>query len=196
MDARMGAIEEQIRASLAARDLHGAATQGVRGYGQHILRYLRAVLQDEEAACEVFSQFSENLWKGIGSFRQGSSFRTWAYKLAWNAAIDFRRDGYRKRADRLLTGELSNIVEEIRTHTAPFLKTAARNQLARMKESLSPDDRSLLLLRVDKNLPWDEVAEVMSSEGEPLDAATVRKRYERLKARMRELAKREAPPRE
>jgi RNA polymerase sigma-70 factor (ECF subfamily) len=77
---------------LDAGDPPGAATVAVRGYDPQILGYLRAVLRDEDAAAEGFSRFAEGLWKGIGGFRGDASALTWAYRVAWGAVCELRRD--------------------------------------------------------------------------------------------------------
>src|SRR5215469_5037648 len=95
-------IEQRIGACLDRGDVKQAATEALRGYGPQILAYLSGVLRDDEAAAEVFSEFSEDLWRGIGAFRRESSFRTWAYRLAWNAARQLARDPFRKRGQRVV----------------------------------------------------------------------------------------------
>src|SRR5512138_2505847 len=106
-------VEERIRERLDAGDARGAATEAIRGFGPQVLRYLRSMLRDEDAAADAFSQFAENLWKGIASFRGQSSARTWAFRLAWNAALDLQRDAWRRRGRRFATGEASAMAESI-----------------------------------------------------------------------------------
>ena len=45
--------------------------------------------------------------------------------------------------------------------------------------------------RVWQALSWNEVAEVLSEEGDPVDSAAVRKRFERVKEKLAKLAKAE-----
>jgi RNA polymerase sigma-70 factor (ECF subfamily) len=184
-------LEERIGALLDRSDLQGAATEAVKGYGPQILGYLVAVLRDESAAYDVFSQFSEDLWRGIGTFRRQCSVRTWAYKLAWHATQRHRRDAFRRHARGFLSGEMSKIAEEVRASTAIYLRTAVKDRVARLRERLEPQEQTLLILRVDKGLSWTEVAEVMSEEGEAMDGAALRKRFERLKVKLRNLAEEE-----
>jgi RNA polymerase sigma-70 factor (ECF subfamily) len=185
------ALEEEIGACLDRGDLGAAATAAVRGYGPQILGYLVAVLRDDGAGFDVFSQFSEDLWRGIGGFRRDSSFRTWAYKLAWHAAKRYRRDAFRRRVRPLGTGEISKIAEEVRSSTVHYLRTAVKDGVSRLRESLDPQEQTLLILRVDRNLSWTEVAEILSEPGEALNEAILRKRFERVKAKLRKLAERE-----
>jgi RNA polymerase sigma-70 factor, ECF subfamily len=182
------ALEASIGARLDGGDLEGAATLAVRGYGPQILGYLVAVMRDDQAAYEVFSQFSEDLWRGIGAFRRQSSLRTWAYKLAWHAALRFRRDAFRRRVRRLETNEVSKIVDEVRSASRVYQDTAVKDRMAAIREQLAPEEQTLLILRVDRNLPWREIAEVMAEGDEPAEESALRKRFERLKVKLRTLA--------
>ena len=79
-------LEAVVGRHLDSGELAAAATAAIRGYGPEILGYLAAVLRDDDAAAEAFSRFAEDLWKGLPGFRRKSSMRTWAYRVAWNAA--------------------------------------------------------------------------------------------------------------
>lgn len=87
--------------------------------------------------------------------------------------------------------EVAKLAEKIRSTTAIHLKTEAKDQLSQVRESLEPDDRTLLILRIDRRLAWRDIAAVMH-EGEAdaaalgKIAARLRKRFERLKERLRE----------
>lgn len=183
-------IEQEIGSCLDRGDVKQAATEALRGYGPQILAYLAGVLRNHEAATEVFSEFSEDLWRGIGGFRRESSFRTWAYRLAWNAARQFARDPFRKRRQQLKTGEWSAIAQEVRS-SATQRQFEIQGRLAKLRTALHPDEQSLLILRVDRELSWKEIAQVMSESETPLDEAALRKRFERLKARLHKMAKKE-----
>ena len=178
------AVEERIRAHLACADHAGAATEAIRSYGPKILAYLRSVLRDEAAASEVFCIFSEHLWKGMATFESASSFSTWAYRVAWGAVRRFHEDGYRRRARSFATSEASRLAEEIRSSTAAHLRTDVKDRVAQLRASLTPEEQTLLTLRIDRDLSWSEVAEVLGDA----DEAALRKRFERIKNRLRKLA--------
>jgi RNA polymerase sigma-70 factor (ECF subfamily) len=68
-----------------------------------------------------------------------------------------------------------------------------------VREQLEPDDQMLLILRVDRQLEWRDLALVMSTrdhcptarlDDAALDreAARLRKRFERVKAELKDLA--------
>jgi RNA polymerase sigma-70 factor (ECF subfamily) len=63
------------------------------------------------------------------------------------------------------------------------------DRLRLLRASLDPEDRTLLALRIDRALEWDEVAAVLSTDASPVNAAALRKRFERLKAKLARLAR-------
>ncbi len=183
-------IEQRIATALAQQDISGAATAAIRGYGPQILGYLRALIRDPEDASEVFSQFAEDLWKGLGGFRGECTVRVWAYKLAWHAASRFARDPYRRRRERLGTTMASRLAESVLS-TAEGSQDRRSAEVERLRQRLAPEEQTLLVLRVDRRLSWRDVAEVMAEEGAPVDEATLRKRFERLRAKLARLAREE-----
>lgn len=181
-------LEQTIASHLAAGEHAQAATTALTKLGPQILGYIHAMVRDEDAAHDVFGRFSEELWKSIGSFRAESSFKTWSYKLVMHAIARHRRDPYFRRGRPIESDEVSAIVQDVRSRTAPFKRSEVKDKIARLRESLDPEDQSLLFLRIDQGLSWAEVAEVVAAEGEPIDVATLRKRFERAKQRLRKLA--------
>lgn len=177
------ALEAELARMLDGGDTRGAATLALRRYGPQLLGYLRVVLRDEGRAADAFSAFSEDLWVGLPSFRRACSVRTFAYKLAWHAALRVARDPYARRATRLDTADASRLADEVRASTAPILRSDVKDRVAALRAALTPEEQTLLALRVDRDLSWAEVAEVFD-----LDEATLRKRFERTKEHLRRLA--------
>jgi RNA polymerase sigma-70 factor (ECF subfamily) len=178
------ALESAIGDALDAGDANRAATAALRGYGPQVLGYLVALLRDDTLSEEAFSSFSEDVWVGLPGFRRECSFRTWAYKLAWHAAMRAARDPKRKRNAPLATSMASAIAAEVRSSTAPHLKSETKNAVRQLREELTVEEQTLLVLRVDRDLSWRDIAEVMGS-----DEAALRKRFERVKEKLRGLAK-------
>jgi len=179
--------DQAVRDHLQRGDWAAAATAGLRAHGPELLRYLRRVLANETIAQDAFSDFCERLWKAIPRFRGDASFRTWAYRLAWSAAAECLSDPARRRQQRLDTPQFHAVAEAIRTSTAEHLRTPARDRLEEARRSLSPEDRSLLILKIEEGLSWQQVAEVMGREGHPVNELALRKRFSRLRGRLRAL---------
>jgi RNA polymerase sigma-70 factor (ECF subfamily) len=184
-------LEAEIGRLLDAGDLREAAAVAVRGLGRPVLMYLFKLLQDADAAQEVFSRSCEKLWRGIGEFRRECTLSTWFHRIAWNAARDYRMEARHRRERRLESSEKERIVAEVRTTTMRYLQTTVRDRFTKLREHLHAEDRSLLVLRVERDMSWKEIAMVMSENAKAVDERTLRKRYERLKTRLKKLAKTE-----
>ncbi len=182
-------LDDQIRALLAHGQVGDAATNVLQQLGPQVLHYLRTALRNEADATEAFSQFAENVWKGLGAFRFDCSLRTWAYRVARNAASDLRKQPWRQRRRRLATTEAHAIAEQVRTRTHERVEQQ-RQLLDELVRSLPEREQSLLFLRIDQDLSWAEIAAILSAAGRPLDASTVMKRYERLTVRLEKMARR------
>lgn len=185
---RQVSTETRVQELLAAGDHRGAASEAIRGLGPKVLGYLRSILRNDEDAADAFSHFAEDLWRGIGGFRGESSFKTWAYKLAWCAAMHVRSDAWRRLGRRLESGEASRLADEVRTKSA-VRDERQRQTLERLREALTPEEQTLLFLRLDQQLDWNEVADVLSAAGAAVEPAALRKRYERLKERLARMAR-------
>jgi len=181
-------LDRRVRERLATDGPDGAATALIEALGPAILRYLRSMLRVEEDAADAFSQWSENVWTGLPSFRGESSLKTWGYRLAWNAAQNLRNEAWRKRGQRFATGQASALAMSIQTKSVVVVERQ-RQALEELRAALSDEDRSLLVLRLDQQLSWNEVAEVLAAEGKQIEPATLMKRFERVKAKLGELAR-------
>jgi RNA polymerase sigma-70 factor (ECF subfamily) len=128
--------------------------------------------------------------------------RTWAYAIARNVSRTRRRDAARRerRGPRAGDSALEGVAQAVRTETMAFLRTEKRTRLQALRDTLPEEDRMLLVLRVDRQLAWNDLARVLhEGDGDaPLDdaavtkeAARLRKRFQLVKDRLRELAKKE-----
>jgi len=189
MNAGQEALERRLGDLLDAGDVRGAAGEAVRGYGPEVAAYLRAILRDPAEADEVFSRVCEKLWRGLGRFRRESSLRTWLYRIAWNTARDFEQEGGRGRTRRLHSSEVSLIAAEVLSSQPAYARSSSADAIERLRSSLDPEEQTLLTLRLHAGLSWKEVAAILSSPDHGLDEAAVRKRFERLKLKLREMAK-------
>ena len=113
------------------------------------------------------------------------TFLNW---LAWHAWLRNERDAFRRHARPLATEEISRLAAEVRSSTALHLRSEAKDAVACLRMQLTPSEQSLLVLRIDRGLSWEEVATVMSTPEEHLDAQTVAKRFQRVKTKLRKLA--------
>jgi RNA polymerase sigma-70 factor (ECF subfamily) len=193
-------VEHDLKERCEKGDHDGAAAALIRAYGPEILGFLAALQGGHAEAEEVFSLVAEAIWKGMAGFAWEASARSWAYAIARNAARTRFRDEARRRRRQMNRSSafFEEVVQQVRTETSAFLRTARRTRLQELRDSLEEEDRALLVLRVDRDLSWKELASVLSDGDEALDeeglareAARLRKRFQVVKDRLRELARRE-----
>lgn len=185
-------LEVSIREAFDRGDLSAAATRTVEGYGPEVLGYLFATVRDERAD-EVFAQACEDLWRGLPDFGWRCSMRTFFYAIARHAMARLLRSPAERRDRRVSVGALDGAVEHARTETAPWRQTAVKDRFTALREELQEDDRSLLVLRVDRRLPWEEIARVFTGVDADDDAlrresARLRKRFQLVRERLRRRA--------
>lgn len=181
-DAAPG-LESQVAALVARGEAGAAATEIIRALGPELLRQLRRLLGSEDEAAEAFARGSERIWRSLPDYRGGASLRTWAHRLVLHAALDLRRDAFRRRVRRLDTREADELPARQGTSTGQRLEQR-RGRLAALREALPLEDQALLQLRIDQRLSWAECAEVLAGEGRAARPDALMKRFERLKARL------------
>ena len=185
------AREAELRALAASDDHERATTEILRTYGPELIGWLCSILPVEADAQDAFSWLSEELWKSLARFDGRCSLRTWCYMLARHAAARIRE----RPAREVLLSTIPSVV-----HAATYIWNTTRRDehrvravYAEIRAELSEEDQTLLVLRVDRDLPWRDIAIVLLGEGADGDAvtkraATLRKQFERVKAELRALA--------
>jgi RNA polymerase sigma-70 factor (ECF subfamily) len=187
------ALEQEIHDHATGGRFEQAVTAAILGYGRELIGFLYAFVPDDEVH-DVYSELGVRLWQRLPEFRWQSSFRTWAYAVARNLAIDVRRRRDRERAREVPLAEapeVAAIAAAVRSTTMMHLRSESERQLDVLRAGLEPDERTMLILSLDRRMSWREIAEVMA-EGDVDEAelqrisARLRKRFERLKDRLRE----------
>ena len=178
--------EEEVRALHAAGDMPGAVTCAIRRFGPQLYGFLVTLLCNEQDAGDAFAMLSEDIWRGLPGFRWACSFRTWAFTLARNAAHRQQRKRARQGPEiRLSTSLISELAEEVITSYV-----GKRSELDEMRDALPEEDRTILVLRIDKGLSWTDVARVLAGDTEgpepaiAREAARVRKRFQLVKQQL------------
>jgi RNA polymerase sigma-70 factor, ECF subfamily len=187
-------VEGRAREACQAGQVNRATTMLLEAYGPELLGFLRLLLRDATRADDVFSDVALDIWRGLVGFDWESSARTWLYVLARRAAARYMRARQNKPMERIPESSISDLVQRLRTETAPYLRTDVKDEFAKLREHLAEDDQILLVLRVDRRMAWREVTVIMADQGldenerEALEAR-LRKRFQAVKDRLRKLAK-------
>lgn len=191
-------VDRAIRVAYDGGDFQAAATQALEAYGQEVLSFLAARLRSQSDGEEAFSIFAEDMWKGLPNFAFRCSVRAWLYALARNAANRYAsapHNRYERSLSAAAQRTLSAFIERARSVTDLPKRTDTKAKVRALRDRLALEDQTLLILHIDRGLPWRELALVMHEQHDPLDdealareAARLRKRFERLKSELRSLA--------
>jgi RNA polymerase sigma-70 factor (ECF subfamily) len=190
--------DASVREALAAGNLALAVTELLRSLGPEVFGFLRGVLASEADADEVFAATSERVWRSLPAFQWQSSLRTWVYVIARHEMLRHLDGARRRERGRVTPSALEDVVAAVRTETRSALRSDKRSKLRALRDELPVDDRTLLILRVDRDLEWDAIARAFLPEGDLAgdeairrESARLRKRFQIIKKRLAERARQE-----
>lgn len=136
----------------------------------------------QEAAQEAFL----SAWQGLPSFRGDASFSTWLYRLTNNACIDLLRREKRRRQASGPSLDNENLNLEVFDPSATPQEHVEQEELQKEVacglKMLSPEHRSVLVLREIQQLSYEEISRVLD-----LDIGTVKSRISRGRKQLRAL---------
>lgn len=185
MSATLTTFETRVRELLLTGAPNAAASAVLDTLGPGVTRYLCSMLPRDDAG-DAFSEFQLSVWRGLPGFRWECPLRAWVYRLARHAAARVASDGFRRR--RLPLPPNVDFALHAGEPT-PSEEGDRSAQFAALRRALAPEERALLALRVARALPWNEVAAILSSAGNTVSSAGLRKRFERLKLKLAGLAR-------
>jgi RNA polymerase sigma factor (sigma-70 family) len=188
------AIEEQAEAAWRRGAFLDVANMVFATYGAELYSFLLAQFHGEPGpADEVFSEFSEDFWRTLPAFQWRCSIRGWCYRLARSASSRYRRSPHNRRAHRVPLSEAFSIEEfaqRARTTTLAHLRTETKDRVRELREQLSREDQDLLILRIDRDLSWRDVAHAMAPAEQMPDDEQLRRLEVALRQRFTEVKKR------
>jgi RNA polymerase sigma-70 factor, ECF subfamily len=189
--------EREIRVAFDAGRMQDAATAVLSLYGDEILSFIHSRLRDRVDSDEAFAMYAEDLWNGLPSFGWRSSIRTWSYTLARNATVRYASTSNRRASRNLplsCPGAVAQLVERVRDTTECYKRTAVKDHFRALREQLDLEDQTLLILRVDRNMSWRELAQTLSGTVDldeamiERESARLRKAFERVKRELKRLS--------
>ncbi len=148
--------ENVVRAAAAGDPI--AFERLVRHYEPHVRRFLAHFLGDATLAEDVAQEAFVRVYRGLPGFGFRSSFSTWLFQVARNAALDALRS--RQRRDRLAEAVTPARAEEVAARTAAPDGAA---EVAAALASLPAAPREALLLVEVYGLTYREAATVLGT---------------------------------
>ncbi|HEY3216439.1 MAG TPA: sigma-70 family RNA polymerase sigma factor [Candidatus Eisenbacteria bacterium] len=159
----------------------------VHRYKEKVYRLAYKILRHEEDAAETLQDAFLSAYRGLKNFKAASTFSTWLYRVATNAALM----KYRKRRDRHVSLEQSQSpYEDAEPLALPdwsaepleeLLDAETREVMEEGIARLPEDLRTVFVLRDVEGLSNAEVAEVLD-----ISVAAVKSRLHRARISLRD----------
>jgi RNA polymerase sigma-70 factor (ECF subfamily) len=185
LDTARASDAELVRA--AQEGMTRAFDELVRRYQDKVFRLCFKILRHEEDAAEAMQDAFFSAYRGLGNFKAESTFSTWLYRVATNAALM----KYRKRRDGHVSYEQSQssnpeaepmaIADWSAQPLEELLDSETREVLAREVERLPDNERTVFVLRDIMEQTNDQVAVELG-----LTVAAVKSRLHRARVHLRD----------
>ena len=177
-------FEGEIRGLCLQKNYREASEKALFEYGAEILGWLVSVVPTQQIAEDICQNFCVAFWQALPGFEWKSSLRVWAYSLARYTRNRYYRDKHRKHQPESLSQFESELSVGLSTMLSRLYQGQRLSQLAQLRRQLAEDEQTLLILRVDRELSFREIGEVMDCE-----EATARKNFQYAKNKLTNMAK-------
>lgn len=160
-DALLAAEESDWIAAAQAGDRQ-AFGRLVTAYWDRLYRWLYHLTRDRHQAEDLAQETFLKALAGVGSFRPGSNFRAWLFRIGHNNFVNL------KRATKRITGPLPDDAPAPPGVTAEDAAAGkeAQQAVAQAVAGLPPEFRAALMLRTDEGLSFKEVAVILDTTEE------------------------------
>ena len=170
----------------------------VETLGAELLGFLCAMHHNSDDGADAFSDCCLQIWRGLPSFSWQCSIRTWVYVIARNCGRRVLRDEMRRLRHLAPLDDqpcIDKLAARVRTETLSLLRSRTDGGLTALRQALPEQDQTLLILRVDRELPWSDLAKVFlndenaSEELISKESSRLRKRFQLIRQRLLLLAR-------
>jgi len=158
----------------------------MRRYNRRLYRLARAVLRSDEEAEDALQEAYLSAFRSIAQFRQESALSTWLSRLVLNESLGrLRRSARRQNVIPIVSSntaiEMNAMADDAEGPDQVLGRAQMRALLERKLDALPESFRVVFVLRSAEDLSVEETAQCLS-----IPAGTVRSRYSRAKALLRE----------
>jgi RNA polymerase sigma-70 factor (ECF subfamily) len=129
----------------------------VERYWDRVFRWLYSLTQHAQLAEDLTQETFLRVWKGLGSFQPGASFRAWVFSIARHCLIDGKR-GPRGTPGQVLPPALA---DKQPGPVEAIIGQEGQHLLQQACTRLPEHFREAFLLWAQDDLPFAEVAQVL-----------------------------------
>ena len=161
----------------------------VTHYHRPVFGLVAGILYDPSEAADVTQEVFLRAFRGINGFREGSSLKTWLYRIAVRQALNHRRWSWRHLRQQSSmdaeADESGHAIEFQAPGASPFDELASREVQQAVQRALlkvAQNFRMAVILRDLEGMSYEEIAEVLD-----VSVGTVKSRILRGRRALREL---------
>lgn len=156
---KVGCTDEQLMLDLKSGDRR-AFNVLVGRYRDRMVSYAYRMVGNAELAQDMAQETFVRVFRGAHTFREGSRFSPWLYKIATNVCISERskrdRDVVSVDSDGLESTQDAGIAVEDQV-----LKSITVEQLCTRMAQLTPEHKNVLVMHINQGLTYVEIGEAL-----------------------------------
>jgi len=150
--------DEQLAAEVASESSDGPAFVAlVDRFRQRVWRICYRLLSNEQDANDAAQEVFVRLFLHRGKFAGRSKFATWVHGVAVRTCLAMRRSRSRRQRHESV---LADPLWESRQPAAPDFSPGLSLDLMSMLETLSEEDRAILILKYAEGYDYEELAAI------------------------------------
>jgi RNA polymerase sigma-70 factor, ECF subfamily len=175
-------IDQEIVAQCRDGD-RDAFAKLVQKYQSRVLTLAARILDNRSEAEDVAQDIFVKVFQSLQEFRGASRFSTWLYRITVNHCLNYIRRRTRQQQTLITAEPEERRQESLTSNPHRTLEQKERWALVQAKlQMLSPEYRTILLLRDFEGLSYEEIADVLQLEG-----GTVKSRLHRARMELKAL---------
>jgi RNA polymerase sigma-70 factor (ECF subfamily) len=180
------AVELDADQELVARVRNGDAeafAKLVLKYQSRVLTLATRILDNRSEAEDIAQDIFVKVFQSLQDFRGASRFSTWLYRITVNHCLNHIRRRTRQQHTLVVKEPEYWLQESPQTNPHKTLERKERWTLVQTKlQLLSPEHRTIILLRDFEGLSYEEIADVLQ-----LESGTVKSRLHRARMELKAL---------
>lgn len=142
------------------------------------------ITQNSSDAEDVTQETFIKIYRNLGGFRFSSAFKTWAYRITVNTAINRYRKMNKQGKSRVDSENIVKSLPSNRKTSERIIQSDNEARLNKLLEMLTPEHKACLILRELEGLSYQEIAATLK-----IPVNTVRSRLRRARQALLEKAR-------
>ncbi|HHS13777.1 MAG TPA: sigma-70 family RNA polymerase sigma factor [bacterium] len=144
-------------------------------YERPLFAFLLRLVRERESAEDLFQQTWMKVISGLKNYEERGTFSSWLFGIAYHGCVDHARKASRNVKDDLKSGQgLDCLPGDASGPEEQMIQREKLQWLYRAIDQLPSEQREVLLMRLNGEIPFREIAEIMQC---PLNTVLGRMHY-------------------